>query len=466
MAGYRGKLNRHIRLKGKAYQFKIAIPADCQAFFKGSKNYVETTGTGDLVTARRWRDRREREMLDMFMDIRTGRMVSDEVTEAVRFAKLSRKALQNETDEEQRFLISTLALDHSESLEAKPDLQKAFDKAWSGKEEIDAHLEAWLAEALLAPKTTHDYRGIIGRLTRWAKDKHLSIPDINRKMAGVYVTKELLDPDKMTKATAKKHMTAITGYWDYLRRRGHLPSAQGASPWSEQIMPERGKQGTVKEEERALTDEELIKVLYDNVLTQRGTVPDWQEELKEMARIAALSGMRIGEITSLTVAACQGGRFDLAKAKSEAGVRTFPIHSQLVDLIAKRCTGPDGAAREGTELLFKEFENLPNASDTLSKAFTRRRVALGVHEKPEGKRRSLVNFHSIRRTFATKAAHADIPEAILQEVIGHDTGEKKTVLRKSYVKEVSWEQKVRCVEAVKLPPPRSHAEAVEVAEAA
>jgi integrase len=446
MAGFRGKPNRHIRLKGKTYQFKIGIPAECRAHFKGQQNYVESTGTGDLVAARRWRDKREREMQDWFQDIRSGRLITDEVAAAIEYARLSREALLNETDPEQRDLIRDVALDHSERLERKPDVQAAFDNAWSGREEVDVHLEAWLSEAKLAPKTNADYRGIINRLTTWCKGKSLTVTDIDTKIAGRYVQGELLDPEKLTRVTAKKHLGAIVGYWDHLRRRGHIEKTSG-SPWTDQIAPERGKQGIVEETERPFTDEELATVLYSDAPVKRRKL-EWQQELKDLALISALSGMRLAEITDLTVGACGGGRFDLSKAKTKAGVRVVPIHSKLASMVARRCQD-----RPAEELLFEEFADLPNPSDTLSKAFTRRRKALAVNEKREGVRRSLVNFHSFRRTFATKARHADIPEATIQDVVGHETGQKKSVLLSRYAKEASWKQKADCVEAVAVPEP-------------
>ncbi|MCS3739330.1 tyrosine-type recombinase/integrase [Rhizobium sp. BK661] len=445
MAGFRGKLNRHIRLKGKTYQFKIGIPAECRAYFKGQQNYVESTGTGDLVTARKWRDRRERELQDLFADIRSGRVVSDDQAKWAMAGQVAREAFRDSEDEDERFLIVTNAKDQSEDLERKPKLQAAFDNAWLGREDVDTQLETWLGQINLAPKSVMDYRGIINRLAAWCKAKQFVASDIDRKRAGQYVEGELLNPDRMTRVTAKKHLGAIVGYWDHLSRRGHLSKAS-VNPWLNQIIPERGKRGVVEETERAFEDVELAKVLYLDTPVKRGGKPMWEDELKELALISTLSGMRISEITDLTVGACQGGKFDLRKAKTKAGIRVFPIHSALADLIAKRCKD-----RDDKDLLFKEFDELPNAPDTLSKAFTRRRVALGVNEKREGKRRSLVNFHSFRRTFATKARHAGIPLGTIEDVVGHDTGEKKTVLRESYAKDSSWQQKVDCVEAVKLP---------------
>jgi integrase len=447
MAGFRGKPNRYIRLKGKTYQFKIGIPADCRAYFKGQQNYVEPTGTGDLLTARKWRDRREREIHDLFADIRSGRTVSAEQALAKLEAEQLREALHVEDDEHQRWLIANLALERSEALERKPELQAAFDSAWSPDKEVGAHVEIWLKEIDLAPKSTADYRGILGRLATWCKAGGHIISAIDRKTAGKYVASELLDPTKMTRTTAKKHLGAIAGYWEHLRVRGHSAHREGDSPWTGQIPKERGKQGKTEEPERPFNDEELQKLLYLDTPAKRGQ-PQWEAELRELALISTLSGLRISEIVSLTVDACQTDAFDLAKAKTKAGVRLVPIHSKLSDLIAKRCKD-----RPGQALLFEEFKDLPNAPDTLSKAFTRRRKALGIHEGREGKRRSLVNFHSFRRTFSEKALHADIPEAFIEAVIGHiGDGGKKSVLRKSYaVRGESWAQRVRCVEAVTVP---------------
>ncbi|MGR9252525.1 tyrosine-type recombinase/integrase [Rhizobium leguminosarum] len=453
MAGVRGKQNRHLRLKGKTWQFKIGIPAECRAYFQGQQNYVESTGTGDIVTARKWRDRREREMKDLFDDIRSGRLVSDVQARAVLDGQLAREAYRNAREGgSTRFLVVTAAQEQSEALARQPGLQAAFDKAWSGKEDVGVHVETWLKEIDLAPKTTLDYRSILGRFTAWCKAAGHTIADIDRKTAGKYVSSELLDPDQMTRVTAKKHLTAISGYWEHLRVRGHSAHRRGDSPWVGQIPEERSKQGVTDEPERPFTDGELQKLLYLDTPSKRGQ-PVWEAELKELALISALSGLRIGEIVGLTVDACNGDGFDLSKSKTEAGVRLVPIHSKLVELVARRCEG-----RTGKALLFAELEGLPNAPDTLSKAFTRRRKALGVHEGRDGKRRSLVNFHSFRRTFATKALHADIPESFIEAVIGHvgDSKGKKSVLRKSYaVKGESWEQRVRCVEAVSVPGPPS-----------
>jgi hypothetical protein len=73
---------------------------------------------------------------------------------------------------------------------------------------------------------------------------------------------------------------------------------------------------------------------------------------------------------------------------------------------------------------------------------------VGVEEVVPGRRRSLVNFHSFRRYFITKAEQADQMEHIIAVVVGH----KRTGMTLGrYSGGPLLEQAGRCVEAVRLP---------------
>lgn len=67
-----------------------------------------------------------------------------------------------------------------------------------------------------------------------------------------------------------------------------------------------------------------------------------------------------------------------------------------------------------------------------------------------GKRRSLVNFHSFRRWFITKAERADQPESIIAVVVGY---KRQGMTLGRYSAGPLMEQARRCVEAVQLPHP-------------
>lgn len=438
MAGYRGRVNRHLDLRGKTYWFKKAIPADCREHFDGKSAYLESTGTGDIVAARERRDQIDRHLTDFIKNIRKGEVVGDAVKAAAQVAELSREAYRNSTDADERALIMYSLQAHQDTL--RGESLAASHAAWLGKEPVDKYVTAWLEEAKLADKTTKEWASLVKRFATWADGKGYKVTDINRRSAGEYVALAL---STMHRTTAKKHLSAVRGYWDYLIRRGYASQADAsANPWNDQLQPERSKQG-VKEDlkrERPFTDDELKAVLTGSVEMVHA------EQLRELALISVLSGMRLSEITDLTVAACENDVFDLSKAKTVAGLRVIPIHSGLHKLIARRVKG-----KQASDLLFHEFADMNTASDTLSKAFTRFRKKLGVDDMQEGRRRSLVNFHSFRRTFITKARHAGFPESTIADIVGHDTGQKKTITFGVYTHGASLEQKKECIEAVMLP---------------
>ena len=112
------------------------------------------------------------------------------------------------------------------------------------------------------------------------------------------------------------------------------------------------------------------------------------------------------------------------------------------------------AERHGADDLFPEYP-VPKRSTSQSERsfrasneFTEYRRSVGVEEVVPGRRRSLVNFHSFRRYFITKAEQADHMEHIIAVVVGH----KRTGMTLGrYSGGPLLEQARRCVEAVKLP---------------
>ncbi len=96
-------------------------------------------------------------------------------------------------------------------------------------------------------------------------------------------------------------------------------------------------------------------------------------------------------------------------------------------------------------------EGRGSASDAFGKAFCRYRLALKVDDKREAKRRGLVNFHSARRWFTTKAAQAGVPLDTIAAVVGHSEKSSKNAMTLRYVGGLTDIQLRACVEAVKLP---------------
>ena len=135
--------------------------------------------------------------------------------------------------------------------------------------------------------------------------------------------------------------------------------------------------------------------------------------LKDTMTISLYSGMRLAEAGYLRVE-----HVDLAKktvqvpgGKNHNAFRLIPLHPKLVSLLKSRMKDKDPRAFILHELGDGTLKHGRKRSAKLSQAFTLYREKLGIMEVREGKRRSLVNFHSLRRTSDTAMIEHNPPIA-------------------------------------------------------
>ena len=200
-------------------------------------------------------------------------------------------------------------------------------------------------------------------------------------------------------------ITSASAYWRWLRKR----TGTKATPWAGQSMS-KGSRRSADKSKRPFTDEEVVRLLVGGA----------GAELADAMRVAALSGMRLEEIYTLTADDRTGGWFRVRAAKARAGVRRVPIHADLAAIVTRRCEGAEPAS-----YLFPEAG--PAREDRgrsmgPSKRSGRYRQACGVHEREDGARHSRVDFHSFRRWFVTAAWNARIDRAVVAAVVGHEVG--------------------------------------------
>jgi integrase len=303
------------------------------------------------------------------------------------------------------------------------------------------HVDAWLAEGgikgPLRPRTASQYRSDLNRLAAWAKAAGLpeTVEAFNKAVVGRYITETIVRPE-VDRLTGNRWISAASAYWRWMEKRGVVSSR----PWQGQSLakaPARSREG--EREKRPYTDDEMRALLAGSP----------GEELADLIRVAALSGMRLEEIYRLTVADCAGGWFNVRVSKTEAGVRRVPIHSELSGTVARRSQAkPPGA------FLFHEpggGNKNRERSAAVSKRFGRYRKAQGVHEGKEGRRASAVDFHSLRRWFITQARNAGHDRGMVAAVVGHEAG---NVTDDVYSGGPSEALRKAVVEAVRLPPQR------------
>lgn len=454
---------RHLWLQGNVFWYRQQIPAAVHAIIGGPQFVRVNLRTADVVEAKRRRDELESQTRIQFRHIATGRRTALELpgwkpTSApqrgtMRPAErgaLWREALADakEAEDTDTYEIARdLAADEAERFGNDDAKRRAFNDAFTGREKVDHHLDAYLSTAGLALKTTGERRGLVQKMARWAAAKGLTLDRIDRRQAGKYVTEEI---DPLHPVTQTKHLTALRQYWVYLAKRGHidLPAGEDRNsgwPWDGQQTEKRGKRverGSKVEEERPFTDDEVKKLLYAPWPMKK---PDWESQIRDATTISLLTGMRLAEVLTLWVSDVDGDWFDIKEGKTEAAARRVPIHPDLKEIVQRRTEG-----KAGTDWLFHELKIERDPGDTFGKRFKRFREAVGVDDRREGVRRSLVNFHSARRWFATKARHAGHPKEAIAEIVGHKP-DKSDVTFSVYAKGASEGQLKACVGDVKLP---------------
>ncbi|MCA0272203.1 MAG: tyrosine-type recombinase/integrase [Proteobacteria bacterium] len=432
---------------------------------------MENLETSDLKVAQGLRDELERFTSETFAAIRSGKTMAAAALTAREQGILAREAIivaaDHDTGEPEGnpFDAALWAADAAaEGFRSEAD-RDAYLDALHGRDAVEAHLDAHLATLRrnkIVEKSVKEREGLILAFATWAAAQKpaLTLDRIDRKQAGKYVAEKL---DELHPKTQSKHLMALRGYWVQLAARGlvELPQQEPRGsgwPWNAQQIrnkPTRAERESRSDKERTFTEAEVKALLYAPY--PEGMTAEHEAQIRDAIRMSLLSGMRMAEVLKLWVddvkEAEDGAEliFDIQEGKTDAAARPVPVHPDLVDVVQRRLKDKDGNDKPGGAWLFHELADERDPGDTFGKRFARFRKNLGVADKREGKRRSLVNFHSARRWFATTAARAGQHDAVIQDVIGHEPDEKNVTRR--YIAMSSRAQMRACVEAVKLPSP-------------
>jgi integrase len=248
------------------------------------------------------------------------------------------------------------------------------------------------------------------------------------KVAGRFVT-EMVQAGQ-DRATLNRRITAASSYWKWMTKRAGVE----VNPWMGQSLAKLPK--AREDDKRPFTDAEMVKLLEGET----------DAEMADAIRVLALSGMRMDEPYRLRVWDCADGWFSIRDAKTRAGVRRVPIHPDIAEIISRRTERQPSDA-----FLFPEAGPARagnGRSAAISKRFGRYRKSVGVHDAREGRRHSLVDGHSLRRWFVTKAREG-FDRATVAALVGHEVG---NLTDDTYSGGPTDARKVECVASVKLPP--------------
>ncbi|RWC40549.1 MAG: integrase [Mesorhizobium sp.] len=449
---------RFLELHGNKWRVVVNVPRDLQATI-GKTKLKQSLETDSLAEANRlkWA------VIDVLQaHINQQRSPETTMAEALRLAALRRRIKDAGDDPEP---IDMEIVGRAEQLAGQPvgvdrEGQPVFearkenaavqfaDVAFGKRTPIDAHRKTYLEQLNVKARTRADDERAMGYLLNWCKREGVpAFLETFGKREAVRFADAFRASQGRAPRTLNKYITRLSIYWQWMENR----HAVDANIWA-------GRTYTIprvlaEDRERPFTDAEMGKLLNGPA----------SKQMHDLMRIAALTGARLEAIVDLKVKDCQGGTFTFKPQKNEPGARDCPIHPDLIAIVERRIAG-----RSPDDDLFPEWPpvkkkgSMRERSFKASNHFTGYRRDVGVEDVRDGKRRSLVNFHSFRRWFITKAEQAGQPESTIQTVVGQ---KRASIAFGVYSAGPTLEQLTVCVQAVRLPPKPEGQATLEVLEA-
>lgn len=261
---------------------------------------------------------------------------------------------------------------------------------------LDEHLRAWIEAQTphVGPSTVGVYEDMRRRITGVLGKKVSAAPVGELTTGQVRKAIEKLKEDGLKASTVNMDLRA-------LRRALHaaviagLAKANVAARESVRVLKE--KDSTV----RAPFTASEVRSMIDH--------PKTNEEWKGAILIAAHTGLRMGDVVSLTRANVSDDRIVVTTEKTGKAV-SIPITPPVMAWIGDR----QGA-------FFPKLSKV--VSGTLSTTFKRIMASAGVSEEVElpGGIKARRSFHSLRHSFASWLAEADIHADVRQKLTGHSS---------------------------------------------
>jgi integrase len=242
----------------------------------------------------------------------------------------------------------------------------------------------------------------------------VGLHDINRR-TGLAFKAFLMEPEReFSGVTAGKHWHCVMAIINYA---AHELALIDANPWKGTAAP------TGKSEKRKPWSVEQLQRLFDSPLFTSYELPEDRKAGADAAYwlqvMAIYSGARLHEVADLTLSDLETrngiATFTIRDAKSDAGKRIVPIHSELIrlgflDYVEDR-------KETGKATLWTLNDQPSREGSTFYSDWHR------SYRRSQGFTQKLLDFHSFRHTAvsAIRGVIPALPETAIDQTVGHES---------------------------------------------
>ncbi|RKT34944.1 phage integrase family protein [Roseovarius halotolerans] len=413
---------RYLEKRRRRWYAKLDIPRQLRPAFGGRPRFIESLQTESLTEAER---RCPILIAKWKAEIEVARTGDTAPLQHLREKAKGWRDLLDDASNDDWPKYEMILQDEAEQVERQHDgaglaLYKVATRQWV---ETSEKIEEWLATLDNEPKSIDMKRSDLKRLcARFKTTRRVSKKAVQRWAL------HLQHEDGLKPQTVRRIMSACRGYWSYLQRLDVV--ADDVDPFHA-VVPAKKKlsKRDVANKRRAFQPSDVVGLL-------RQAANKGDRDLVRLIWLGMWTGCRIEELCALGVHHVEQDRFWIEDAKSEAGWREVPIHSQLRETMAHlRDNSTDGYVLSG--LTRNKYADRSNA---VGKRFGRLKASLGYGPTQV--------FHSIRMTVTTQLDAAGVPEAVSARIVGHDI---PTLTYGLYSAGAPFDVKLNALEALSYP---------------
>lgn len=412
---------KHLEKQWNTWHAVVYVPKDVQPYFGGKTRFSQTLQTDSLTEAEVKKLPLVAEWKELIKAARQARgpVNVEDIAARVRLLRDEiRRKWQGFEDDAMLELASNLR-DHPDQDHADELLNRVTGD-WNPTAD---YIEEWLEDAEYQPKTADEART---NVQQFCKTFHI-FEKVTRKDLEGWVEGLLAE---RSIPTVKKKVGHVRAYWSYCHKKEHTK----ATPPPDGLVPKPRKNkatatAAMKRKRGYWTVEDYNKLIVAK--------PE-DTQLVDLIRLGAHTGCRLEEICSMPLANVKDDRFIVQDAKTEAGWREIPIHSDIKQTVARLVDeSTDGFLLSGLSSTNKYTKR----GAAIGKRFGRLRTALGYPD-------TLV-FHSFRKTLLYLMRDRGVPEPQAALIVGH---EPNTVTYGLYGNDISFGTKVEIMESISYKP--------------
>jgi integrase len=414
----------HVELRHNTYFAILYIPKDVRSIL-GKVKFYKSTETRDLILAEK---RAAAYVLGWKQQINDARFKTEDP-----ILKSALDLLHQGKESGKRELVADIIDEEEDNIRLKHGDVAAdvFKSVSTGRPILESFADGWKQHQIkkrLATKTI-DQMGsdLILLFNAFPTSDYLKYDLVNNWIL------DLADKAELGASSVNRILGSCRNLYVYLKFINEIPKAS-IDPF---VVPDRFKKSknakainTIKSW-KPFTQNEVVDLF--NLAIKNNDI-----DLSNLILIGAYTGARIEEICSLKVSDININEycFTVVDAKTEAGNRIVPIHSQIKSKIEDLIKN----SKDGYLLSGLTLNKYGDRSNAIGKRFGRMKTKCGYS--------SFYVFHSIRKTLITTLENVGVSENCTADIVGH---EKPRITYGLYSGGTSLQNKRDAIELVSYP---------------